>query len=113
MTTCDLSDKTCAPCQGGIAAMTEAEVADMLPKLHTDWAYDATAKTLTRAFAFKGFAKATQMANLCAWLGDKQGHHPDIAFGWGYCRVTFTTHEINGLSENDFICAARLDALVA
>ena len=54
-----------------------------------------------------------QLANLAAWHGDKQGHHPDVAFGWGYCSISYTTHEIGGLSENDFICAAKLDALVA
>ena len=57
--------------------------------------------------------KAVEMANLAAWLGNKQGHHPDITFGYGYCDVTFTTHAAGGLTENDFICAARLDALVA
>ena len=113
MTTCDLSDKTCAPCNGEIPAMSTDAAQDMMTQLHTDWAYDTTAQSLTRAFAFKGFAKATELANLAAWHGNKQGHHPDIAFGWGYCRVTYTTHEINGLSENDFICAAKLDVLVA
>jgi 4a-hydroxytetrahydrobiopterin dehydratase len=53
------------------------------------------------------------MANMIAWLGDRQGHHPDIAFGWGYCSVSFTTHEIDGLSNNDFICAAKLDQITA
>ncbi len=51
------------------------------------------------------------MANLAAWLGDRQGHHPDIRFGWGYCEVAFTTHAAGGLTENDLICAARLNAI--
>ncbi len=84
----------------------------MLARL-TDWALSDDATAITRRFTFKGFAKAVEMANLAAWLGNKQGHHPDIAFGWGYCAVTFTTHEAGGLTDNDFICAARLDALVA
>jgi len=62
---------------------------------------------------FKGYAKAVYHANLAAWLADREGHHPDVAFGWGYCEVTFTTHDLNGLSENDFICAAKLDRLLA
>ena len=53
------------------------------------------------------------MANLIAWLGERQGHHPDIAFGWGYCSVSFTTHEIDGLSNNDFVCAAKLDQITS
>lgn len=69
--------------------------------------------TLRRRFTFNGFAKAVEMANLAAWLGNKQGHHPDISFGWGYCEVAFTTHDAGGLTDADFICAAKLDALVA
>ena len=113
MSMCDLKDKTCQPCQGGIPPLDRDVSAAMLHDLHADWRLDATAVTLTRRVAFKGFAKAVQMANLAAWLGDKQGHHPDVAFGWGYCAVSYTTHEIGGLSENDFICAAKLDALIA
>ncbi len=85
----------------------------MKTTLHDDWALSEDGKSITRAFTFKGFAKATYMANLAAFLGDKEGHHPDIAFGWGYCRVTFTSHEAGGLTQNDFICAAKLDEMVA
>jgi 4a-hydroxytetrahydrobiopterin dehydratase len=66
--------------------------------------------SLVRRLSFKGFAKPLMHANLAAFIGDREGHHPDIAFGWGYCTVTFTTHAISGLSENDFICAAKFDA---
>lgn len=112
MTTCDLADKTCEPCQGGIAPYGRDEVAKMMAQLD-GWTLSDDATSIRRRFGFKGFLKAVEMANLAAWLGNKQGHHPDIAFGWGYCEVTFTTHEAGGLTENDFICAARLDALVA
>ena len=85
-------------------------VAQMLAELD-DWQLeDGTA--IRRRFEFKGFAKAVEMANLAAWLGNRQGHHPDVTFGWGYCEVTFTTHAIGGLSENDFICAAKVDQLL-
>ena len=112
MTTCNLADKTCEPCAGGIAHFDAATARDHVARL-TDWTLSDDATQITRRFSFKGFAKAVEMANLAAWLGNKQGHHPDIAFGWGYCAVTFTTHEAGGLTENDLICAARLDALVA
>lgn len=108
----DLADRTCLPCQGGTAAMEAEEARRMMAQL-TDWTLSSDGTAITRRFTFKGFAKAVEMANLAAWLGNKQGHHPDIAFGWGYCAVTFNTHEAGGLTENDFICAARLDALVA
>ncbi|WP_299846104.1 4a-hydroxytetrahydrobiopterin dehydratase [uncultured Paracoccus sp.] len=109
----DLSRKTCEPCRGGIAPSAPEAVRQMMAQLDAGWALSEDATKITRRFEFKGFAKAVEMANLAAWLGNKQGHHPDIAFGWGYCEVTFTTHEAGGLTENDFICAARLDALVA
>jgi len=96
-----------------MAALDAAEAQQLLSELHTDWQLSAGHKEISRKFSFKGFARAVQMANVIAWLGDRQGHHPDIAFGWGYCSVTFTTHEIDGLSSNDFICAAKLDQLVS
>ena len=112
MTTCNLADKTCEPCAGGIAPFDAETVRTRVAEL-TGWTLSDDATRITRRFDFKGFAKAVEMANLAAWLGNKHGHHPDIAFGWGYCAVTFTTHEAGGLTENDLICAARLDALVA
>ena len=78
--------------------------------LHGDWMLDAG--SITRNFAFKGFAKPVQLANLLAWYADKTGHHPDIAFGWGYCRVTWTTHDAGGLTEADFAAAEGFDRLV-
>jgi len=112
MTTCDLADKNCQPCAGGIAPFDAATARAQVDDL-TGWVLSDDATTITRRFDFKGFAKAVEMANLAAWLGNKQGHHPDIAFGWGYCSVSFTTHEAGGLTENDLICAARLNTLVA
>lgn len=108
----DLSQKTCEPCQGGIAALNAGQCAELLQGLHEDWVLDTANTCLTREFTFKGFAKAVYTANLAAWLADREGHHPDVAFGWGYCRIVFTTHDIGGLSENDFICAAKLDRMV-
>ncbi len=60
----------------------------------------------------KGYAPAHMLANAAAFLAEREGHHPDISFGWGWCEVTFWTHTVGGLSDNDFICAAKLDALV-
>ena len=77
------------------------------------WKLSPDGKAITRRFDFKGFAKAVEMANLAAWLGNKQNHHPDVSFGWGYCLVSFTTHDAGGLTEADFACAARLNELVA
>ena len=81
-------------------------------RLHADWALGENAGSLTRRLEFKGFAKAVYHANLAAFLADQEGHHPDVAFGWGYCEVTFTTHEADGLTDNDFICAAKFDRML-
>lgn len=107
-----LTQKTCKPCEGDVPPMGTDEAKAMMAELD-HWSLSDDGTTIRRRFEFKGFAKPVEMANLAAWLGNKQGHHPDIAFGWGYCEVAFTTHAAKGLTENDFICAARLDTLVA
>ncbi|WP_166416874.1 4a-hydroxytetrahydrobiopterin dehydratase [Cochlodiniinecator piscidefendens] len=94
------------------AALTVAQVKENLHGLHPDWELVADGTAIARRFGYKGFAKAVQMANLAAWLGDKMAHHPDISFGWGYCVVRYTTHDIEGLAQADFTCAQRLDELV-
>jgi len=107
----DLTDKTCIPCHGGVAPLSKEAADDMMTGLDADW--KNTGVELVRRLEFKGFAKAVYHANLAAYLGDSEGHHPDIRFGWGYCEVTFTTHDSGGLTENDFICAAKFDRLIA
>ncbi|AXC48584.1 4a-hydroxytetrahydrobiopterin dehydratase [Paracoccus suum] len=110
--TCDLANKHCAPCEGGTPALSRPDAEAMLIKLD-GWTLSEDGTTITRRLTFKGFAKAQQTANVAAWAGDREGHHPDIRFGWGYCEVSYSTHAIGGLSENDFICAARLDRILA
>ena len=92
--------------------MDPGRIADRLDALD-GWALTPDGSAITRRFRFKGFARAVEMANLAAWLGNKRNHHPDIAFGWGYCQVSFTTHDAGGLTEADFDCAAHLDALLS
>lgn len=77
------------------------------------WSLSEDGQSIARHHAVKGFARAVEMANLAAWLGNSRNHHPDVCFGWGYCRISFTTHDAGGLTEADFACAARLDALTA
>ena len=77
------------------------------------WTLSYEGRAILRRVEVKGFARAAQLANVAAWLGEQQGHHPDVRFGWGYCEVTFTTHEAGGLTENDLICAAKLNAVLA
>ncbi|WP_411956987.1 4a-hydroxytetrahydrobiopterin dehydratase [Paracoccus homiensis] len=107
----DLAQEHCVACEGGVPPLPPGEVQQMLGQL-TDWQLADDGRSIRRRFAFKGFLKAVEMANLAAWVGNKQNHHPDITFGYGYCEVAYTTHAADGLTRNDFICAARLDALV-
>ncbi len=113
MTDQNLADKTCEPCLGGIPAVSAERVEKLRADLHSDWTLAVDGQSLTRRLEFKGYAKAVYHANLAAWLADQQGHHPDVAFGWGYCEITFTTHEADGLTDNDFICAAKFDRMLA
>jgi len=108
-----LAQKNCVPCQSGMAPLAPIAAAEMMAELGKDWQMDADATGLTLRLKFKGFAKAVYHANLAAFVADQEGHHPDVAFGWGYCQVTFTTHEAGGLTQNDFICAAKLDHILA
>ncbi|MDO5632301.1 MAG: 4a-hydroxytetrahydrobiopterin dehydratase [Paracoccus sp. (in: a-proteobacteria)] len=107
-----MTDLATESCRDGAPALGGDEAQALLARVE-GWAMDADGATIRRRFGFKGFARAVEMANLAAWLGNKQNHHPDISFGWGYCEVAFTTHDAGGLTRNDFICAARLNALVA
>ncbi len=106
-----LSENSCAPCDGKMPLLSTEQADELSKQLHADWLLSANSTALTRKFSVKGFAKATYLANLCAWLADREGHHPDVSFGWGYCHVTITTHDVQGLTKNDFIWAAKLDSL--
>ena len=108
----DLTFKTCAACEGWAPPLSEVQFAQMKSQLDPSWNMDTEGKSLSRKFTFKGFAKAVYTANLVAFVSDKEGHHADVSFGWGYCQVTFTSHELGRLSENDFVCAAKVDAAV-
>lgn len=99
------------PCTGVITPLTQAEIQENLALLHTDWSLDDEHKVISRRYTVKGFAKSVYLANVAAFLADQEGHHPDIAFGWGYCSVSFTTHDSGGLTINDFICAQKFDKM--
>jgi 4a-hydroxytetrahydrobiopterin dehydratase len=109
---CDLGARDCEPCRGGVPPMEMDAARGLMAQIDPAWVLSEDGTMLSRRFEFKNFGKAMQLANAVGFVGEQQGHHPDIAFGWGYCSVTWSTHEIGGLSENDFICAARVDAIL-
>lgn len=106
----ELSRKTCAPCQGGISPLSLCEVQALLPQA-AGWQPLDNGIRLERRFTFKTFAAALAFVNRVGDLAEAEGHHPDITFGWGYASVLFYTHKINGLHENDFIMAAKVNQL--
>jgi 4a-hydroxytetrahydrobiopterin dehydratase len=108
-----LVERRCVPCEGGVTPLSRAAAEEVLLRLHEDWQLTADATALMREFRFKDFFRAMSFANAVAHVANLEDHHPDLEVGWGYCRVRFSTHAIGGLSENDFICAAKVDAIPA
>ncbi len=109
---CDLTAGHCEPCEGGVAPLSMTEAGELLLQLADGWSMSGDAKTIRRRFAFRGFNKTMGFVNAVAWIANQEMHHPDICFGYNYCEISFTTHAIDGLSRNDFICAAKVDRLL-
>lgn len=107
----NLTTMKCIPCEGGVAPLNRIQAEDLLKQLNSAWTIDSETKSITRRFEFKGFQKTIGFVNALAWVVNQENHHPDLKVGYNYCEVTFTTHAIDGLSENDFICAAKIDSL--
>jgi len=107
----DLSSRRCKACEGGIAPLSRNEAHRLQGSLHKGWRLGDDAKSLERAFSFKDFYRTMSFVNAIAHLANIENHHPDLEVGYNYCRVRYTTHAIGGLSENDFICAAKLDTV--
>lgn len=106
-----LNNMKCIPCEGGVAPLNLVEAEVLLKELNPAWVLDPHVKCITRRFEFKGFQKTMGFVNALAWIVNQENHHPELKMGYNYCEVTFTTHAIDGLSSNDFICAAKLDLL--
>lgn len=105
----DLATKHCKPCEGGIAPLTPAE-AEALLKTLDGW--ELTGNELVKTYRFKNYFETMAFVNATAWVSHREDHHPDLEVGYRQCRVCYSTHAIGGLSENDFICAAKVDALM-
>ncbi len=107
----DLADKKCVPCEGGVPALSRAEALGLSEQLHADWRVADDGKSIKRDLKFKDFYRTMSFVNALAHIANIEDHHPDLEVGYDYCRVTFSTHAVGGLSQNDFICAAKLDQL--
>ena len=105
----DLARRECVPCRGGVPPLGGAEIDKLLKELDR-WEV-IEEHHLLKSYTFKDFREALAFVNRVGQLSEEQGHHPDICFGWGRCEVTIWTHKIDGLTESDFILAAKIDAL--
>jgi len=106
-----LAARRCKPCEGGVAPLTRTEALALLAQVSSSWARTEAARAIRREFAFRDFYRTMSFVNALAHVANIEDHHPDLEVGYNYCRVTFTTHAIQGLSENDFVCAAKVDLI--
>ena len=109
----DLLNKKCIPCEGGILPFDISEIHKYQKKVD---GWDVKKKNdniyfLEKNFVFKNFINSQNFINKIGEISEEEKHHPDISFGWGYAKITITTHAIEGLSENDFILAAKIDQI--
>mgnify|MGYP006275527721 CR=1 FL=1 len=108
----DLHTRQCTPCEGGTQPLEPETARERLQALDSEWSLDGEGRGLSRTLRFKDFHHTMAFVNAVAWIAHRQDHHPDLEVGYNTCRVHFSTHAIGGLSDNDFICAARVDRLL-
>ena len=110
----ELKDKKCVPCEGGAIPFDISEIHKYQKKVD-GWDLLKDKKKiffLEKKFTFKNFLESQNFVNEVGKISEKEGHHPDILFGWAYAKINITTHAIEGLSENDFILAAKIDKII-
>ena len=105
-----LADRRCVPCEAGTPPLADDVIAQLLAEL-PGWKLDAEGR-LTKTFSFDGFMPGVQLVDAIAEVAESEGHHPDLCLSWGSLQANLTTHAIGGLSENDFVLAAKIDRLV-
>ena len=106
-----LAEQRCVPCEGGVAPLSLNEAQALLKELSDAWKIAADGRSIRAEWKFRNFYHAMSFVNAVAHIANAEDHHPDLEVGYGYCRMTYNTHAIGGLSQNDFICAAKVDAL--
>jgi 4a-hydroxytetrahydrobiopterin dehydratase len=105
----ELASKQCVPCRGGVPPLQGQEISRLLNQLN---GWEAVSEHhLKKDYKFADFAETLKFVNQVGELAEQQGHHPDICFGWGKAEITIWTHKIDGLTESDFILAAKIDEL--
>ncbi len=106
----ELAEKECVPCKGGVPPLRGGELAKLAKQLNSGWQV-VKEHHLEKEYKFKDFREALEFTNKVGSLAEAQGHHPDIYLAWGKVRLTIWTHKIDGLTESDFVFAAKADRL--
>ena len=107
----DLTQKSCKPCEAGTPPLARPAAEALLAQV-PGWTLNDTATGIARTFKFKNYYETMAFVNAAAWIAHREDHHPDLEVGYSRCTVRLSTHVIKGLSENDFICAAKINALL-
>jgi 4a-hydroxytetrahydrobiopterin dehydratase len=103
-----LTEMKCRDLPAGTPALTRARIDELLREV-SGWSYDG--KVIAKTWSFKNYYETMAFVNAVAWVAHRENHHPDMSVGYNRCRVEFNTHSIGGISQNDFICAAKIEAL--
>ena len=106
----DLAGKKCLPCEGGVKALSKQQAETLLPQIR-GWSISDDGLMIFRDFQFKGFLSTMAFVNAMAWIANQEDHHPDLHVSYRTLRVELTTHALGGLTENDFILAAKIDQI--
>ena len=106
-----LAERQCKACEGGIEPLSKEAVARLLGELHGSWQVSADGLQISRKFNFSLYSHTLGFANAVAWIAIVEGHHPVMTVSYGDCVVRYSTHAVNALTENDFICAAKIDRI--
>lgn len=106
-----LSEQQCQPVAKGTPPLNDTQVHDHLKQVR-DWALTSSRAAIHREFHFRNYHETMSFVNAVAWVAHQQDHHPDMEVSYNRCKIIYTTHSVGGLSQNDFICAARIDTLL-
>jgi 4a-hydroxytetrahydrobiopterin dehydratase len=109
-TQCDIGNRKCQPCEGGVPPLGEAGCRELLAAL-PGWRLEG--EKLVKDFNFRNHYEVLAFVNAVAWVSHREDHHPELSIGYAACQVRYWTHAIGGLSENDFICAAKIEKLLS
>ena len=110
MNACTIAERRCQPCEGGVPPLTELAADELLRQLP---GWQRLEQRIEKRFEFRNHHELMAFLNAIAWVSEREGHHPDVRYAYRDCTVAYTTHAIAGLSENDFICAGKVERLLA